>query len=296
MGCTIGFHISSTAQPVLTGCSAVGSITHGVLLSATTAPALNNVEARDSGGSGFVAIEQARGTLSDCLAENSLAAGILVRGSAEPTLQRTRVTGGKAEGILLDADSAPRFDLVTVHRAAGHGIVLAGGSRARLRDVEIVEAGGHGLHARDEARGRVETTSVVDAAQCGVRVDGASPAFQDVAARGSGAAGFAAAGKCAPELIDTLIEDSGGDGITVTDDDAGVTAVRARVLRSRGHGALIGAGTAAELTECEFTDGKADGSGSPPNARCGRRAAPSPETPGPGSVTPFLAAASPRSS
>ncbi|MET8743197.1 AAA family ATPase [Streptomyces sp. NPDC004728] len=96
------------------------------------------------------------------------------------------------------------------------------------------------------------------AAQCGVRVDGASPAFQDVAVRGSGAAGFAAAGKCAPELIDTLIEDS-GDSITVTDDDAGLTTVRARVLRSRGLGVLIGAGSATELTECEFTDGKADG-------------------------------------
>ncbi|MER6104901.1 AAA family ATPase [Streptomyces sp. NPDC001832] len=259
VGCTIGFHISSTAQPVLTGCCAVNSVTHGVLLSATAAPALNNVEARDSGGSGFVAIDQARGTLSDCLAENSLAAGILVRGRAEPAVQRTLVTGGKAEGVLIDADSAPRVDRVTVHRAGGHGIVLAGGSRARLRDVEIVEAGGHGLHARDEARGRIEMTSVVDAAQCGVRADGASPAFQDVAVRGSGAAGFAAAGKCAPELIDTLIEDSGSDGITVTDDEAGLTAVRARVLRSRGHGALIGAGAAAELTECEFTGGKADG-------------------------------------
>ncbi|MGW1427997.1 AAA family ATPase [Streptomyces sp. NPDC002431] len=259
VGCTIGFHISSTALPVLTGCTAVDSTTHGVLLSATTAPALNNVEARGSGGNGIVAIEQARGTLSDCLVENSLAAGILVRGSAAPTVQRTLVTGGKAEGILLDADSAPRIDRVTVHRAGGHGIVLAGGNRARLRDVEIVEAGGHGLHARDEARGRIEMTTVLDAAQCGIRIDGASPAFQDVAVRGSGAAGFAAAGKCAPELVDTLVEDSGAEGITVTDNEAGLTAVRARVLRSRSHGALIGAGATAELTGCEFTDGRADG-------------------------------------
>ncbi|MFJ1712855.1 right-handed parallel beta-helix repeat-containing protein [Streptomyces sp. NPDC088260] len=258
-GCTIGFHISSTARPVLTGCCAVDSTTHGVLLSGSTAPALDNVEARGSGGNGIVAIERARGTLSDCLVENSLAAGILVRGTAEPTVQRTLVTGGNAEGLLLDADSAPRIDRVTVHRAGGHGIVLAGGNRARLRDVEIVEVGGHGLHARDEARGRTERTSVVDAAQCGIRVDGASPAFQDVVVRGSGAAGFAAAGKCAPELIDILVEDSGADGISVIDDGAELTAVRARVLRSRGHGALIGAGAAAELTECAFTDGGADG-------------------------------------
>ncbi|MFF2012926.1 AAA family ATPase [Streptomyces sp. NPDC058195] len=258
-GCTIGFHISSTALPVLTGCAAVDSTTHGVLLSATTAPTLNNVETRGSGGNGIAAIEQARGTLSDCLVENSLAAGILVRGNAAPTIQRTFVTGGKAEGLLLDADSAPRVDRVTVHRSGGHGIVLAGGNRARLRDVEIVESGGHGLHARDDARGRIEMTTVIDAAQCGIRVDGASPAFQDVAVRGSRTAGFAAAGTCAPELVDTLIEDSGTEGITVTGDGAGLTAVRARVLRSRSHGALVGAGAAAELTECEFTDNKADG-------------------------------------
>lgn len=70
-GCTIGFHISSTARPVLTGCCAVDSTTHGVLLSGSTAPALDNVEARGSGGNGIVAIERARGTLSDCLVENS---------------------------------------------------------------------------------------------------------------------------------------------------------------------------------------------------------------------------------
>ncbi|MER5617411.1 right-handed parallel beta-helix repeat-containing protein [Streptomyces sp. NPDC002215] len=75
---------------------------------------------------------------------------------------------------------------------------------------------------------------------------------------GAGQPGSPLPGSAPPELIDTLIEDSGGDGITVTDDD-GLTAVRARALRSRGHGALIGAGSATELTECEFTDGKADG-------------------------------------
>ncbi|WP_217146090.1 right-handed parallel beta-helix repeat-containing protein [Streptomyces sp. AC627_RSS907] len=259
VGCTIGFHVSSTAHPVLTGCCAVDSTTHGVLLSASTAPALDNMEVRGSGGNGIVAIDRARGVLSDCLVDGSVAAGILVRGGAEPTVQRTLVTGGNAEGVLLDADSAPRVDRVTVHRAGGHGIVLTGGNRARLRDVEIVEAGGHGLYARDDARGRVERTTVSDAAGCGVRVEGASPAFQDVAVRGSGTTGFAAAGRCAPELVDVLVEDSGADGITVTDDGAALTAVRARVLRSRGHGVLVGTDASAELTECEFTDGRADG-------------------------------------
>ncbi|MEV3858662.1 right-handed parallel beta-helix repeat-containing protein [Streptomyces sp. NPDC050095] len=256
--CTIGFHISSTGRPRLVGCRAEGSVTHGVLLSASAAPELSDVQVNGARGHGILAIDTARGTVTDCLVSHSTAAGIAVRNAAAPTILRTLVKDGGAEGILLDADSAPRVDRVTVHQTGGHGIVLAGGNRAALRDIEVVEAGGHGLHIRDDARGRFEKTTVTDPGQCGIRVDTASPALQDIAVRGSRAAGIAAAGKGTVELVGVLVEDSTAEGVTVLD-DAELTAVHTRVLRSGGHGVLVGNGAAAQLTECEIADGRADG-------------------------------------
>ncbi|MFE9612485.1 right-handed parallel beta-helix repeat-containing protein [Streptomyces sp. NPDC006012] len=257
--CTIGFHISSAAQPLLIGCHAESSVTHGVLLSAAAAPQLNNVEVTGSRGHGIVAVDSARGTIADCLVSHSTAAGIAVRNAAAPTVQRTLVQHGGAEGIVLDAGSAPRVDRVTVHQTGGHGIVLAGGNRAALRDIEVVEAGGHGLHIRDGARGRFEKTTVTDPGRSGIRVDAANPAFQDIAVRGSRAAGIAVAGKSTTELVDVLVEDSAAEGITVLGDSAELTAVRTRVLGSGSHGVLVGTDAAAHLTECEIADGHADG-------------------------------------
>ncbi|GLY28929.1 right-handed parallel beta-helix repeat-containing protein [Kineosporia sp. NBRC 101731] len=254
----VGLLVASSSTPVLQDCVIVDSGAQGIVLVEQAAPELRRVGVRSPASYGVQVLSGSAGTFAECSVSDAGNVGVTVTDDASTTFEALVVTGGSTVGVAVAGSATPIFDDLRIERPATTGLQVGGQATPQVRRAVISGTGDDAVVVDGHAGGAYQDLTISRAGGIGISVtSGGLPAFSGVTITNPVGSGVRVHGGHL-ELSGTEITDAGSEGVLVTEEGT-ARLRRTRVSRSRRTGLEWTSGSGGSATECEVTDGGADG-------------------------------------
>ncbi len=230
----IGFYLATSGEVALESSSVERVGGEAVFVAEGCKPELRGLRIRNAGPRGVHFGGRSGGKVIDCEVVDVAGVGVHVTDRSVPEFDQLLVSGSAKAGVRVTEAADPFFRRLRVLGSDGPAVEVDESGRGTMENVEV-EGGEVGLRIAGGARLTANGLSIRDTTGAGVEVTDAAL----VLASGS-------------------ITGSGGHGIHVGV-GANLSVAHSRVRSSSGVGCLFAEGAAGNVTDSEFSGGKADG-------------------------------------